>query len=91
LLEAKRARLSALFQFYFTMGAAVAGGLQVGSKSAYEYLPDSVSRFPDQEQLAALSDSGIRSVRYLNLTGGLRPSTWARSQGEIHRDWLPRK
>ena len=62
----------ALFQFYFTRVLPLLGGVVSGSKSAYEYLPDSVSRFPDQEQLAALmSTLGFENVRYLNLTGGI--------------------
>jgi len=48
------------------------GGLISGSRSAYEYLPDSVSRFPDQEALAAMmSDAGFAEVKFKNLTGGL--------------------
>jgi len=48
------------------------GGLISGSRSAYEYLPDSVSRFPDQETLAALMrDVGFDEVAFQNLTGGV--------------------
>ena len=48
------------------------GGMISGSRSAYEYLPDSVSRFPDQETLAALMrDSGFADVAFQNLTGGI--------------------
>jgi demethylmenaquinone methyltransferase/2-methoxy-6-polyprenyl-1,4-benzoquinol methylase len=43
-----------------------------GSRSAYEYLPDSVSRFPDQETLAAMmSEAGFAEVTFQNLTGGV--------------------
>jgi len=62
----------ALFQFYFHRVLPLLGGAVSGSKSAYEYLPDSVSRFPDQQQLVALmQDVGFESVGYLNLTGGI--------------------
>ena len=62
----------ALFQFYFARVLPLLGGVVSGSKSAYEYLPDSVSRFPDQEQLAALMrNAGFENVHYLNLTGGI--------------------
>jgi ubiquinone/menaquinone biosynthesis C-methylase UbiE len=43
-----------------------------GSRGAYEYLPDSVSRFPDQKRLAAMmSEAGFEEVEYKNLTGGV--------------------
>lgn len=62
----------ALFQFYFTRVLPRIGGLVSGSRGAYEYLPDSVSRFPDQERLAALMRGvGFEEVEYQNLTGGI--------------------
>jgi demethylmenaquinone methyltransferase/2-methoxy-6-polyprenyl-1,4-benzoquinol methylase len=62
----------ALFQFYFHKVLPLLGGVLSGSKSAYEYLPDSVRRFPDQEQLAELMRNlGFADVEYLNLTGGI--------------------
>ncbi|MCA1557668.1 MAG: class I SAM-dependent methyltransferase, partial [Acidobacteria bacterium] len=61
-----------LFQFYFTRVLPRIGGLVSGSSSAYEYLPASVSRFPDQQQLAAMMrDAGFEEVEYENLTGGI--------------------
>jgi demethylmenaquinone methyltransferase/2-methoxy-6-polyprenyl-1,4-benzoquinol methylase len=61
-----------LFQFYFTRVLPRIGGLVSGSRGAYEYLPDSVSRFPDQKRLAAMMrDVGFREVEYKNLTGGI--------------------
>ncbi len=48
------------------------GGMLSGSRSAYEYLPDSVSRFPDQETLAAMMrTAGFAEVTFQNLTGGI--------------------
>ena len=62
----------ALFQFYFHRVLPLLGGVVSGSKSAYEYLPDSVARFPDQEQLALLMRTlGFENVDYSNLTGGV--------------------
>lgn len=62
----------ALFHFYFHRVLPLLGGALSGSKSAYEYLPDSVTRFPNQEQLAKLMrDLGFKEVDYLNLTGGI--------------------
>ena len=48
------------------------GGVISGSRSAYQYLPDSVSLFPDQERLAAMmGDAGFADVAFQNLTGGI--------------------
>ena len=64
--------LRSLFRIYFTKLLPLFGGLVSGSRSAYEYLPDSVSRFPDQEELAAMmKDAGFAEVSYQNLTGGI--------------------
>ena len=62
----------ALFRFYFTRLLPRIGGWLSGSRGAYSYLPDSVSRFPDQERLAALMrGAGFEEVSYRNLTGGI--------------------
>lgn len=62
----------ALFQFYFTRVLPRIGGMVSGSRKAYEYLPDSVSRFPDQKRLVALMGTvGFEEVEYKNLTGGI--------------------
>jgi len=60
------------FRVYFTKLLPLFGGLISGSKSAYEYLPDSVSRFPDQVSLAAMmKEIGFTEVTFQNLTGGI--------------------
>ncbi len=60
------------FQFYFSHVLPRIGGAVSGSRGAYEYLPDSVSRFPDQKKLAAMMrEIGFESVEYKNLTGGI--------------------
>ncbi|HYE65112.1 MAG TPA: class I SAM-dependent methyltransferase, partial [Pyrinomonadaceae bacterium] len=47
-------------------------GILSGLRSAYEYLPDSVSRFPDQKHLAEMMRGvGFEEVEYRNLTGGI--------------------
>jgi demethylmenaquinone methyltransferase/2-methoxy-6-polyprenyl-1,4-benzoquinol methylase len=62
----------ALFRFYFTRVLPRIGGLVSGSRGAYEYLPDSVTRFPDQKRLAELMRAeGFEAVEYSNLTGGI--------------------
>jgi demethylmenaquinone methyltransferase/2-methoxy-6-polyprenyl-1,4-benzoquinol methylase len=62
----------ALFRFYFTRVLPRIGGLVSGARGAYEYLPDSVSRFPDQKRLVELMrEAGFADVSYRNLTGGI--------------------
>ncbi len=64
--------LRSLFKLYFTKVLPLFGGLISGSRGAYEYLPDSVSHFPDQESLASLmTDAGFVDVSFKNLTGGI--------------------
>lgn len=64
--------LRGLFGFYFTRVLPRIGGLLSGSRVAYEYLPDSVSRFPDQRRLAELMTGvGFERVGFENLTGGI--------------------
>lgn len=61
-----------LFNFYFTRILPRIGGAVSGSRGAYEYLPNSVSKFPDQKKLAKmLEDTGFADVSYRNLTGGI--------------------
>ena len=61
-----------LFHLYFTRVLPLLGGLVSGSRRAYEYLPNSVSRFMDQEELADLMRKvGFGEVRYQNFTGGI--------------------
>jgi demethylmenaquinone methyltransferase/2-methoxy-6-polyprenyl-1,4-benzoquinol methylase len=61
-----------IFNFYFSHVLPVLGGAVSGSRGAYEYLPDSVLKFPNQKSLASLLErSGFRDVEYQNLTGGI--------------------
>jgi demethylmenaquinone methyltransferase/2-methoxy-6-polyprenyl-1,4-benzoquinol methylase len=62
----------ALFNFYFSHILPRIGGMVSGSRGAYEYLPDSVSKFPDQKNLVGMMEqSGFKNVTYKNLTGGI--------------------
>jgi demethylmenaquinone methyltransferase / 2-methoxy-6-polyprenyl-1,4-benzoquinol methylase len=64
--------LRTLFRFYFTRLLPLFGGLISGSMSAYQYLPDSVQRFPDQRELALMMEqAGFTEVTFENLTGGI--------------------
>ena len=61
-----------IFNLYFTQILPRIGGAGSGSRGAYEYLPDSVSRFPDQKNLAKMmGEVGFEKVDYKNLTGGI--------------------
>jgi demethylmenaquinone methyltransferase/2-methoxy-6-polyprenyl-1,4-benzoquinol methylase len=61
-----------LFNFYFSHILPRIGGMVSGSRGAYEYLPDSVSKFPAQKALATLmEDVGFSDVSFKNLTGGI--------------------
>lgn len=60
------------FQFYFSHILPRIGGAVSGSRGAYQYLPDSVSKFPNQKNLAAMMrEIGFSDVEYKNLTGGI--------------------
>jgi len=64
--------LRSLFRIYFTKVLPLFGGLMSGSRSAYQYLPDSVSRFPDQIELASMMKQvGFEEVTFQNLSGGI--------------------
>lgn len=61
-----------LFNLYFTQVLPRVGGMVSGSRNAYEYLPDSVAKFPDQKKLAQMMrEIGFVEVTYKNLTGGI--------------------
>ena len=66
------ALLRPVFGLYFTKVLPLMGGLISGSRSAYSYLPASVQKFPDQQQLALLMQrAGFEQVEFENLTGGI--------------------
>jgi demethylmenaquinone methyltransferase/2-methoxy-6-polyprenyl-1,4-benzoquinol methylase len=64
--------LRKIFGVYFTKLLPLFGGFISGSRSAYQYLPDSVAQFPDQKQLSNLmTEAGFEDVTFRNLTGGI--------------------
>jgi demethylmenaquinone methyltransferase/2-methoxy-6-polyprenyl-1,4-benzoquinol methylase len=61
-----------LYDFYFNRVLPKIGGLVSGSRAAYTYLPNSVSKFPEQKTLAAMMERiGFGDVTFQNLTGGI--------------------
>ena len=61
-----------LVRFYYWRLLPWIGGWLSGSRSAYEYLPDSISKFPNQQALAGMMCAvGFDQVRFENLSGGI--------------------
>ncbi|MEK6409282.1 MAG: bifunctional demethylmenaquinone methyltransferase/2-methoxy-6-polyprenyl-1,4-benzoquinol methylase UbiE [Acidobacteriota bacterium] len=61
-----------LFHFYFTRLLPLIGSAVSGSRFAYQYLPDSVQKFPGQKELAAMMEAvGFSDISYYNLFGGV--------------------
>ncbi len=66
------------FRFYFQRILPWLGTRVSGVLGPYQYLPDSVSKFPDQEALAAaLREAGFQNVWYRDFTGGVAALHWA--------------
>jgi demethylmenaquinone methyltransferase/2-methoxy-6-polyprenyl-1,4-benzoquinol methylase len=62
----------ALYRFYSRRILPVIGGAVSGSRAAYEYLPESVQKFPDAEGLAAkMRVAGFQRVEFERMTGGI--------------------
>jgi demethylmenaquinone methyltransferase/2-methoxy-6-polyprenyl-1,4-benzoquinol methylase len=61
-----------VYDFYFRNILPSVGRLFSKDKSAYSYLPDSVYKFPDNEEfLLLLEKAGFSSARQIKLTGGV--------------------
>ena len=55
------------------------GGMVAGDKPAYQYLVESIRKFPTQDALAQMmQEAGFAQIRYKNLTGGI---------AAIHSGW----
>jgi len=64
--------LGPLFRLYFRHVLPFIGTVISGVRGPYQYLPDSVERFPDQDQLARqLCECGFKKVHYRNFMGGV--------------------
>ena len=62
---------AALYGFYSRRVLPAIGGALSGSRDAYEYLPESIGKFPTAEQLAErMQAAGFRSVEFVRLTAG---------------------
>jgi demethylmenaquinone methyltransferase/2-methoxy-6-polyprenyl-1,4-benzoquinol methylase len=81
-LEFSRVVLPGLIQLYDAYSFRVLpqlGALVARDRAAYQYLVESIRRFPPQEALAGLMrEVGFEQVRYRNLSGGI---------AAIHAGW----
>jgi demethylmenaquinone methyltransferase/2-methoxy-6-polyprenyl-1,4-benzoquinol methylase len=59
------------FNLYFYGLVPLVGGMVGGSRSAYRYLPNSLTNYPNADDLAAhFTAAGYSGVRYVRLGGG---------------------
>ncbi len=67
-----RPLLGPLFKFYFRRVMPFLGGLISGNRGAYDYLPESVDRFPGPVRLGQeMIEAGFTEVKYRSLTMGI--------------------
>jgi demethylmenaquinone methyltransferase/2-methoxy-6-polyprenyl-1,4-benzoquinol methylase len=68
------------FNFHIRYILPVLGRMISGDAGAYQYLPDSIRKFPDQERLRELmQNAGFVETCYRNLTGGVAALHWGRA------------
>lgn len=61
-----------LYDYYSFSVIPVLGDLVAGDRDSYQYLVESVRRFPPQEVFASMiADAGFQKVEYENLVGGV--------------------
>jgi len=71
--------MASIFNLYFNRVLPRIGAAISGDGKAYQYLPDSVRKFPAQLELADwLRDVGFTDVGYRNLSGGIAALHWGR-------------
>jgi demethylmenaquinone methyltransferase/2-methoxy-6-polyprenyl-1,4-benzoquinol methylase len=60
------------YGLYSNVMLPVIGTVLSGSAEAYRYLPDSIRKFPDAEELGRMMrEAGFAAVQYELLTGGI--------------------
>jgi demethylmenaquinone methyltransferase/2-methoxy-6-polyprenyl-1,4-benzoquinol methylase len=71
--------LDSVYEMYSFHVIPRLGELVAGDRDAYQYLVESIARFPDQDSFAEeIAAAGFARVRYRNLTGGI---------AAIHSGW----
>jgi demethylmenaquinone methyltransferase/2-methoxy-6-polyprenyl-1,4-benzoquinol methylase len=64
--------LAALYERYSFAVLPLLGRVVAGNRDAYQYLVESIRRFPAQKELAErMTAAGIEQVRWSNLSGGI--------------------
>ncbi len=64
--------LDSLYEQYSSKAIPALGGMVAGDRDSYQYLVESIRKFPDQDTFATMvGDAGFEQVRYRNLTGGI--------------------
>jgi ubiquinone/menaquinone biosynthesis methyltransferase len=64
--------LARLYDAYSDAAIPRMGELVAGDRASYQYLVESIRRFPDQEAFAdMIEEAGFRNVTYRNLTHGV--------------------
>ncbi|MBI5643215.1 MAG: bifunctional demethylmenaquinone methyltransferase/2-methoxy-6-polyprenyl-1,4-benzoquinol methylase UbiE [Deltaproteobacteria bacterium] len=63
---------SKVYDFYSFSIIPTVGEMITGNRSAYEYLPESIRKFPPQEKLKKImEEAGLFKVKYYNLFNGI--------------------
>lgn len=61
-----------IYDLYSFSVIPAVGEMVTGNRSAYEYLPESIRKFPPQEELKKImEDAGLYRVKYRNLFNGI--------------------
>lgn len=69
--QPRNAAFARLYDWFSTVLLPRVGGLVSGSRQAYSYLPESIRKFPNAEQLAdRMREAGFRKVEYELMTLG---------------------
>jgi demethylmenaquinone methyltransferase/2-methoxy-6-polyprenyl-1,4-benzoquinol methylase len=83
----KRRSLRWLYRFYFTRLLPLAGRIISKHSYAYTYLPESVLRFAEPEEFAALlTGAGYEDVGWELLSGGVACTWWVRARASSALD-----
>ncbi|GMQ02017.1 hypothetical protein CsSME_00048444 [Camellia sinensis var. sinensis] len=63
-----------MYDYYSFSVIPALGEVVAGDRESYQYLVESIRRFPPQEKFASMiADAGFQKVEYENLVGGVVP------------------
>ncbi len=79
----RRQPLKALYGLYLYHLLPLAGRIFSGDPHAYTYLPESIRRFPQREELTAIMEKcGFTHCTYTTFTGGIVSAYYGKKNGE---------